>query len=251
MNKKRPINKNGYDIIVFDCDSTLSKIEGADELAKLKGIKKEISEITRMGMEGLIPFEESLSRRLNILKPSKNDIEWLAYRYLEEVTGGTRKLVMNLRMINKKLYLISGGYTQAVSLFTKYLGFKKDEIFAIDLFFDKDGNFLGFDKDNPLATTNGKKDVLKEISGKGSTIFVGDGSTDLKAKNDCDLFVGYGGVKIREIVKENADIYLEETDLSPIIDIANGLDPFDEERLSFSLSRPGTREMQKSDPVID
>ena len=36
---------------------------------------------------------------------------------------------------------------------------------------------------------------------------IGDGKTDLETKEYVDCFVGYGGIKVREIVKENADYY--------------------------------------------
>jgi len=243
--KKRPINKNGYQNVVFDCDSTLSKIEGADELARKKGVETEVSKITKLGMEGKIPFEESLERRLNILKPTKKEIKWLAYRYLEELPAGTWKVATKLKELGKKLYAVSGGYTYPVTLFTSYLGIEKKNIFAVDLKFDKDGNYQGFNRSNPLSKNGGKRKVIGEIAKKGRTMLVGDGASDLEAYEVCDLFVGYGGVAEREVVKKGADIYLEEEDLTPIIKIAQGKNPFDAGVLGSSLSRAGTEEMQQ------
>ena len=46
-----------FDIICFDCDSTLSKIEGIDELAKNVGLGEELAELTNAAMNGIVPLE--------------------------------------------------------------------------------------------------------------------------------------------------------------------------------------------------
>ena len=46
-----------YATIVFDVDSTLSAIEGIDELAEAAGMRKEVSQLTNRAMRGEIPLE--------------------------------------------------------------------------------------------------------------------------------------------------------------------------------------------------
>ena len=41
-----------FDLIFFDCDSTLSAIEGVDELARLKGKEWRVSLLTQKAMDG-------------------------------------------------------------------------------------------------------------------------------------------------------------------------------------------------------
>jgi hypothetical protein len=48
-----------YDKVVFDCDSTLTKIEGIDELAKLKGKYKAVKTLTNKAMCGLLNFKKT------------------------------------------------------------------------------------------------------------------------------------------------------------------------------------------------
>ena len=69
--------------------------------------------------------------------------------------------------------------------------------------------------------------MLKELAKLGSILFVGDGVTDLEAKEVVDLFVGFGGVKIREVVKNEADLFIEDKTLEKIKDMAVGKQKLD------------------------
>ena len=48
------------DEIFFDCDSTLSSIEGIDELARLRGVEERIVTLTNAAMDGKNSDEEQL-----------------------------------------------------------------------------------------------------------------------------------------------------------------------------------------------
>lgn len=41
---------------------------------------------------------------------------------------------------------------------------------------------------------------------------VGDGVTDLQARPPADLFVGFGGIVTRDVVKEGADLFVTDFD---------------------------------------
>ena len=41
---------------------------------------------------------------------------------------------------------------------------------------------------------------------------IGDGITDLEAKPAADLFIGYGGIVQRSIIKEKSDLYITDFD---------------------------------------
>jgi len=51
------------DLIIFDCDSTLSLIEGIDELGRLAGQESEIAALTKRTMDGDLPLESVYERR--------------------------------------------------------------------------------------------------------------------------------------------------------------------------------------------
>src|SRR5205823_5222451 len=60
--------------VVFDCDSTLTRIEGIDELAAMNDVPHEVAGMTRRAMDGEIPFEEVFARRLELIKPTRKQL---------------------------------------------------------------------------------------------------------------------------------------------------------------------------------
>ena len=57
---------------------------------------------------------------------------------------------------------------------------------------------------------------LKEAHGYNPIIMIGDGATDLQAKPPADAFIGFGGVVVREKVRDNADWFV--TDFRELLD---------------------------------
>ena len=55
-----------FDLIFFDCDSTLSHIEGIDELARQKGIFDEVQQLTAAAMDGEVHLSSVYDRRLDL-----------------------------------------------------------------------------------------------------------------------------------------------------------------------------------------
>jgi len=219
---KRKANPQGYNVVVFDCDSTLSAVEGIDLLAEKYGVKKEVEKITHHAMNGHSNFADALAFRLQLVRPCKSDMKWLGGQYIEREVPGTKELVTKLKKLRKKVFIISGGFDSAIKIFASHIGVKKSNVLCNSLLFDKSGKYRGFDNSNPLSKNHGKKIVLKQITKLGSTVFVGDGVTDLEAKNVVDLFVGFGGVKVREVVKRESDIFIDDNTLLRMKDIAIG-----------------------------
>ena len=71
---------------IIDFDNTFIKSEGLEELAAIalknnpqkETILEKIKELTTLGKEGEISFEESLNKRLELLKANRQDVEKLA-----------------------------------------------------------------------------------------------------------------------------------------------------------------------------
>ena len=92
-------------------------------------------------------------------------------------------------------------------------------VHAVALRFHDDGSYAGFDRRSLLARSGGKELVVRAVvsRSKGSSAFVGDGVTDLETKPVVDLFIGFGGVVQREIVRQNAEVYVTEPTLRAVL----------------------------------
>lgn len=222
MKKKRGFSSRGYDIVVFDCDSTLTKDEGIDLLAKLKGVEKEVKILTHKAMNGEAPIDWVFPKRLSLIRPSKKDLTWLGQQYIKHQIKDAKETIKLLKKLSKKVYIVTGGYREAVEIFAEYLGVPNKQVFSVELKFGRDENYLRFDSQNPLTKNGGKGRVLQNLAKEGKTLFVGDGATDLEAKGAVDLFVGFGGVVARPIVRENADVFINCPTLLPILALARG-----------------------------
>ena len=64
-----------YRTVLLDCDSTLSAIEGIDELAVQ--CREEVAALTDAAMRGLIPLEEVYGRRLELVRPTRAGLDAL------------------------------------------------------------------------------------------------------------------------------------------------------------------------------
>ena len=73
-----------YHRVFFDCDSTLTTIEGIDELARMQGKEAEVAALTRQAMEGKIALETIYARRLRLLRPTRGQLREVASGGAEE-----------------------------------------------------------------------------------------------------------------------------------------------------------------------
>jgi phosphoserine phosphatase len=198
-------------LILFDCDSTLSQIEGVDEMARLRGeaVYREIEEMTRLAMEGTISLNAIFGRRLELVRPSRQETESIGRAYIETVEPHARAVVRELARRGWEIGIISGGYRQAIRPLADFLGIELIE--AVDLHFQADGSYESYDSAYPTTRNGGKKEIverLRETGGYERVVMVGDGVSDLETKEAVDLFIGYGGYATREAVKKEADHFV-------------------------------------------
>ncbi len=217
---RRASKKLDFDAVIFDCDSTLSTIEGIDELAGLIGKKEEIARLTQDAMEGRADFESVYAQRLKILKPHKSLVEKIGGLYTGSLIADSKEVIEALHLVGKKVYIISGGFSTALYHLGKTLGISEANIFGNDLIFDEKGNYESF-IEGPLRRNHGKLQILRQIEGR--KIMIGDSLTDLETKECVDLFVGFGGVVRRRRVEKESDLYLYCKSLVPILIISIGV----------------------------
>ncbi|NOS88529.1 MAG: HAD-IB family phosphatase [Methylococcaceae bacterium] len=203
-----------FEIICFDCDSTLSKIEGIDELAKRAGMGSEMAKLTDAAMNGEVPLEAVYERRLSLIRPHQDSISWLSELYVAEMVAGVADVFARLHEAGKTVHIISGGLRQAILPLAAHLGVADSHVHAVDIFFNPDGSYQNFDTDSPLARNGGKAEVCQRLGkGAGAMVMVGDGKTDMEAKQAGAYVLGFGGVVDRPIVRDLADFYSTETNL--------------------------------------
>jgi phosphoserine phosphatase len=210
-----------YDVeyVLFDCDSTLSSLEGIDELAKQISVYDQLAPLTQAAMEGKVKLDDVYKQRLELIQPDKQAIEWLAQRYIETQVTDADVVIKKLQKANKQIHIISGGLRQAILPLAKKLNVAETNVHAVDVYFDSNEIYTGFDEQSPLARSGGKAVVSQQIiGGSAKAVLIGDGVTDLEAQHERIHFVGFGGVVIRELVRSQSSDYIEEATLLPLLD---------------------------------
>lgn len=207
-----------FDVICFDCDSTLSKIEGIDELARRVGLGDEMSELTNAAMNGLVPLEAVYEQRLSLIRPDQASIDWVADLYITEIVDGVKEVFETLLAQGKEVHIISGGLRQAILPLATQLGLPEHHVHAVDVYFNDDGNYQDYEQRSPLARTGGKADIVAALKGQRSLVVIGDGKTDMEAKQAGAFVIGFGGVVDRAIVRELADIYITDASLTAVLE---------------------------------
>jgi phosphoserine phosphatase len=196
-----------YRLAFFDVDSTLVTIEGIDVLA---GGNVEITRLTEAAMNGEIPLDKVYAKRLDAIRPTRDQVEELAATYVRSLVDGARETIAALQRGWVVVHLVSGGIEQAILPLAGALSIPKRNVHAVALTFDVHGRYQDFDRRSFLTRTGGKELAVRDIRARshGKAAFIGDGVSDLEAKPAVDLFIGFGGVVVRPRVKENADFYI-------------------------------------------
>ncbi|WP_353567877.1 HAD-IB family phosphatase [Haloferula sargassicola] len=200
-------------LIFFDCDSTLSTIEGIDELARAQGdaVFREVEALTNAAMNGEIPLAEVFPRRMAIIRPSKAVADQIAQLYVETLSPGIEGVITRLQAENWTVVILSGGFKPLIEPLAKRLAIEHVE--AVPLHFDDEGNYAGYDADYPTTRNGGKPDIIRDWRASthaAKVVMVGDGISDLESREACDFFIGYGGVVERKAVREGADHYIRK-----------------------------------------
>jgi phosphoserine phosphatase len=208
--------------VLFDCDSTLSRLEGIEALAGSH--REEITRLTEATMRGDIPLEDVYARRLELVRPTRERVTRLGDQYVDALVPDAREVVSALREVGVDVRIISGGVRQAVLAVARTLGVPDDSVAAVSLRFAADGTYAGFDERSPLARSGGKRVVIERwVPSLGAPVMlVGDGATDLEARDAVDLFVAFAGVVEREAVMAAAEVIVRAPTLAPILALALG-----------------------------
>lgn len=221
-----------YQTIMVDVDSTVvgkkrrvfkprKGIEGIVELAKIHKVEKKVDQLTSCAMEGDLPFDTALDQRLRLINPKESDMKKVSDIYETHIVPDAIEVFRVLRKAGVNISLLSGGFINTMKSLANSLGVPMDQIYANELFFNEDDQFIDFDINNLMSQKGGKGLKIKELleTGKitGQVAMMGDGATDLEGGQESNLMIGFGGFVQRERVIKEADIFLSESTFAPLI----------------------------------
>lgn len=213
----------GFATVMLDCDSTLTRIEGIDELAAMHGCREEVAALTERAMAGDLPLDAVFGARLDRIQPTRTDVATLGTRYAAELAEDAAQVIAALRWLEIDVTIVSGSFRQALEPLADTLGLCRCKVRGNDLHFADDGTYAGFDTANPLCQAGGKAAVVRELTpARQGVLLAGDGATDAEARHAAELFVGLGGLSTHEAVRRAADVYIKCETLAPLLVMAAG-----------------------------
>jgi phosphoserine phosphatase len=235
--------------VIFDCDSTLSSVEGIDFLARSQTLDEAVTALTDAAMAGDVDLTDVYAARLNMLQPSRQAVAELRSAYKRHIVTGAREVIEALHEIGTQVYIVSGGLAEPVEDFAVHLGIDVANVRAVAARHDSlsgdwwksghgraDETYAGFEG-GALTRSDGKAEIIASLLEEkpGLSMLVGDGASDLSAADAVDLFVGFGGVVRRERVAAEAPVFIDTPSLAPVLPIAAG--PGGRQRLTTAGSQ--------------
>ncbi|MFM1865498.1 MAG: phosphoserine phosphatase [Pseudomonadota bacterium] len=193
------INKTlaSYKMLVCDMDSTLIQNECIDEIADLINLKNEIAEITEQTMMGHLSFDESIKKRVSLLK----GINVSAF---EKIINEKIKLqpyviewIDYVKKFNLKTIIVSGGFTYFVEFVKNTL--RMDHAYANELQI-VDGVLTG-KLNGDIINAEKKANIIKALTHQfgfksDEVISIGDGANDLLMFKESGLSISMHGKPI-------------------------------------------------------
>jgi len=197
----------------IDCDSTLSTIEGIDELGRAAGpdVYAKVEALTNAAMNGELPIAEVFPRRMDMIRPNRDLCDRIARMYVETIVEGAEDFISELTAAGWTIVILSGGFAPLIHPLASKLGIAHVE--AVPIHFHEDGSYAGYGEEYPTTRNLGKNEVIRQWKATHRperVIMIGDGVSDLETKPDVDLFVGFGGVVERTQVKQGAGYWLAD-----------------------------------------
>jgi D-3-phosphoglycerate dehydrogenase len=225
---------------IIDFDNTFTSVEGLDELAAIALANKpeaeevlaKIQSLTERGMNGSLSFSESLKERLSLLNANRTHLEQLIALLHSKVSKSFQRNKIFLKEHAADIYIVSSGFKEFIIPVVTAMGVRADHVYANDFVFDEEGNIIGYNEENVLATDGGKQKLLKQLNLQGDIYAIGDGYTDyeLKAAGIANRFYAFTENVARPKVVDLAD------------DVVRTLDEFlFENKLSRSQSYPKSK----------
>ena len=181
-----------FKLLVMDMDSTLITMETIDELADMVGIKAEVAAITAQAMRGEIEYDESLRRRLALLKGLDESALQRVYDERLRFSPGAERLLEKIRAAGIKTLLVSGGFTWITDRLKTRIKLDYTHSNVLEMANGKlTGAVVG-----EIVNADVKRDALLRVAtdlgiSRTQIAGIGDGANDLKFLAECGVSVAY------------------------------------------------------------
>jgi phosphoserine phosphatase len=223
------------DVVSFDCDATLSCIEGIDWMAQQTGHGPAVEALTYVAMRKT-GINASLYRdRLELVRPNQALADQLVDAYYENATPDAKAVIDVLKGAGKIVCVLSAGLHQPVSGFAARLGIDLNYVRAVPLIFSEQGEYKDYDHNSLFVEMNGKATWLQQQFEDKVCVHIGDGLNDVAVKDVGVHLVGFGGGHLYPHVAAHCSRYIVQNSLAPLLSLVltqeevNGLDPMHQE----------------------
>ena len=206
-----------FGLVAMDMDSTLLAIESIDEIADMRGLKPQVSEITQRTMRGEIVFAESLKLRTALLEGLHEEALQQVYDERLRLSPGAEKMLQRMKSAGIKTMVISGGFTFFTDRIKTRLDFDYAAANTLEI---EDGKLTGKVLGEIIGAT-GKAEVLKKVREelglkREQVIAIGDGANDLKMLGEAGVSIAYHA---KPIVQQNATYAINHVGLDGVVNL--------------------------------
>ncbi|MGS0740606.1 phosphoserine phosphatase SerB [Glaciimonas sp. GG7] len=209
-----------FKLLAMDMDSTLITIECIDEIADMHGLKPQVSAITEAAMRGELDFNESLLRRVALLKGLDASALQRVYDERLQLSPGAEKMLAAIQAAGIKTLLVSGGFTFFTDRIKTRLGLDYTHANRLEIIDGKlTGNVIG-----DIVNAEEKQRTVERVCVElGITpmqaIVMGDGANDLKMMRIAGLSVAF---RAKPVVRVEASLALNFVGLDGILPVLCG-----------------------------
>ena len=201
-------------LCVLDVDGTLIEEEVIDLLGKEADCEKEVAQLTAQAMSAKLDFEESLKKRVSLLKGLSIDVFDKIYRELH-LSKNAARFIKVLQENQIEVGLVSGGFTTIVERLAKDLGISLYTANQLEIKDDHlTGNLIG-----PIISREVKEATLVRWAEElqvpfERTIAIGDGANDLAMLKRSGFAIAFCA---KDIVKKEINLQVDERDFAKVL----------------------------------
>ena len=206
-----------FKLLAMDMDSTLITIECIDEIADMQGLKPQVAAITEAAMRGELEFDESLTRRVALLKGLEASALQRVYDERLQLSPGAQSMLAAVKAAGIKTLLVSGGFTFFTDRMKDTLGLDYAHSNVLEIVDGKlTGKVVG-----AIVNAEEKKNTVERVCAElniatSQAIVMGDGANDLSMMGVAGLSVAF---RAKPVVREKASVALNFVGLDGILPI--------------------------------